>query len=260
MSNLTDTAACTRRQQWQQDGFVIIPQLFSAAELLRLSAEIWDLTRRDDLIDRLNLRCRFQATIEGHDTVWEAFDPVIDLSPRCRRLAQDERLMSILESLYGEPACLFKDKLIFKQPKTRGYPLHQDWIAWPGFPRSFLTVLVAIDPATVENGCTEVFPGYHARGPMTPEDGQFRPLPNEAVDASRGVPLELEPGDVAVFHGLTPHRSAPNRSSTWRRQLYLSYNAASDGGDQRAKHYAEFHSYLKQRSSDERALGTYFFR
>ena len=40
------------------------------------------------------------------------------------------------------------------------------------------------------------------------------------------MPLVLEPGDVAVFGGFTPHRSDPNLSDRWRRQLYLSYNAA----------------------------------
>src|SRR5205807_2640681 len=133
--------------------------------------------------------------------------------------------------------CLFKDKLIYKPPGVQGYGLHQDWIAWPGFPRSFLTVLVPLDPSGVENGCTEVFSGYHHQGSLSVEDGQYHELPPDLMDESRGVPLELEPGDAAVFGGFTPHRSAPNRSPHWRRQLYLSYNQRSDGGEQRARHY-----------------------
>lgn len=30
-------------------------------------------------------------------------------------------------------------------------------MSWAGFPRTFLTVLIPIDPSSVENGCTEVF-------------------------------------------------------------------------------------------------------
>ena len=45
---------------------------------------------------------------------------------------------------------LFKDKLIFKRPGALGYGLHQDYIAWKSFPESFVTVIVAIDPATEE--------------------------------------------------------------------------------------------------------------
>ena len=85
----------------------------------------------------------------------------------------------MLAALYGDEACLFKDKLIFKPPGMKGYGLHQDWIAWPGFPESFLTVLVPLDPAGVDNGCTEVFPGYHKQGSLTPRDGQYHELPSE---------------------------------------------------------------------------------
>src|SRR5262249_17795802 len=174
-------------------------------------------------------------------------DPVIDLSPGCRSLALAPRLLEVLGDLYGEPACLFKDKLIFKPPGVKGYGLHQDWIAWPGFPRSFLTVLVPLESATRDNGWTEVFPGYHQHGSLSAEDGDYHELSTDLVDESRGVLLELEPGDVAIFDGFTPHRSAPNRSERFRRQLYLSYNKLSDGGEQREKHYAEFHAWLRKK-------------
>ena len=72
------------------------------------------------------------------------------------------------------------------------------------------------------------------------------------------MPLVLEPGDVAIFGGFTPHRSDPNVSDRWRRQLYLSYNALSDGGDQRAKHYREFHAWLKVKYAEYGKNETYF--
>ena len=89
-----------------------------------------------------------------------------------------------------------------------------------------------------------MFPGYHQQGSLSAEDGQYHELPPDAVDESVVCRLVLEPGDVAIFSGFTPHRSAPNRSGRWRRQLYLSYNQRSDGGEQRAKHYDEFHRWL----------------
>ena len=72
------------------------------------------------------------------------------------------------------------------------------------------------------------------------------------------MPLELRPGDVAIFGGFTPHRSGPNRSGRWRRQLYLSYNQRSDGGDQRTKHYEEFHRWLRVRYAELRQNGRVF--
>jgi hypothetical protein len=85
----------------------------------------------------------------------------------------------------------------------------------------------------------------HHRGYLSPQDGDYHPLPAEAVAGRDSVLLEMAPGDVAVFGAFTPHRSAPNHSGRWRRLLYLSYNADSDGGDQRDRHYEEFHAWLK---------------
>ena len=182
-------------------------------------------------------------------TAFKVFDPIIDLSPACTGWPAPTRLLAVLEALYGEPACLFKDKLIFKPSGARGYGLHQDWIAWPGFPRSFLTVLIALDPADRGNGCTQVFAGVHRRGCLSPQDGQYHEL-DEADVGSERVDLMLQPGDVVLFGCFTPPRSDPDHSPRFRRQLFLSYNARSEGGDQRARHYAEFHRHMRQRRSE----------
>ncbi len=222
------------------------------------SAEADSLLRRHDLIAVENLRCRWQPNVTTGACEFETFDPVIDLGPICCRIAHDERLLATLASLYGDLACLFKDKLIFKPPGVKGYGLHQDWIGWPGFPRSFLTVLVPFDRADADNGCTEVFPGYHKNGTLSPEDGNYHELSTDLIDESRGVNLELDPGDVAIFGGFTPHRSAPNRSGRWRRQLYLSYNKLSDGGRQRERHYEEFHRWLRVKYAEYGKTNLYF--
>jgi ectoine hydroxylase-related dioxygenase (phytanoyl-CoA dioxygenase family) len=153
---------------------------------------------------------------------------------------------------------LSKDKLIFKPPGALGYARHQDYISWRSFPTTFLTVIVAIDPSGADNGATEVFPVYYQRGCLTARDGMYHELSPDMVDLSRGVMLNLQPGDIALFSGYTPHRSASNRSQQFRRLLYLSYNASSDGGEQREKHYAEFHQWLKDRYAEYGKTNTFF--
>jgi ectoine hydroxylase-related dioxygenase (phytanoyl-CoA dioxygenase family) len=260
MTATTTTAPpATRRAAYDRDGFVVVRGLFGQAEMRAAAADADRLlVECDHLKTAKNLRCRWQTNVLTGECTFETFDPVIDLSPVCGRLARDPRLLAVLRELYGELACLFKDKLIYKPPGVKGYGLHQDWIAWDSFPRSFLTVLVPIDPADRENGCTVVYPGYHRDGPLTPPDGQYHELPADAVDEARAVPLVLEPGDVAIFGGFTPHRSDPNVSGRWRRQLYLSYNAGSDGGDQRDRHYREFHAWLRKKYAEYNKPDTYF--
>lgn len=246
--------------EYRRLGFVVRRKLFSPDEMAALAAESQRLLdEHADLIDPANLRCRFMPHFESGQPLFEVFDPVNDISPVCRQMCLDARLVSLVESIYSEPACLFKEKLIFKPAGALGYSLHQDIPrTWPGFPRSFLTALVPIDAANEENGCTEVYAGYH-RDFLAPAD---RPdlymLPADCVDPARRVSLVLDPGDVALFHGLTPHRSEPNRSQDCRRALYVSYNARSDGGEQRERHYAQFHEQMRSRMAAPGKKPLYF--
>jgi 2-aminoethylphosphonate dioxygenase len=247
------------RAEYDRHGFVVVRGLYTPEEMAAASAEADRLLKEYvHLKSTRNIRCRWQDNVYTGECTFETFDPVIDLSPICERLARHPQLMALLATLYGEPAHLFKDKLIYKPPGVKGYGLHQDWIAWEGFPRSFLTVLVPFDRADRANGCTVVYPGYHRNGSLSPEDGDYHELPADTVAEFTAVPLILEPGDVAVFGGFTPHRSDPNASTRWRRQLYLSYNARSDGGEQREKHYCEFHAWLKVKYAEYGKTDTYF--
>jgi ectoine hydroxylase-related dioxygenase (phytanoyl-CoA dioxygenase family) len=246
-------------QAWRDDGYLVFPDFFPADQIAAAAAEADQLLERHRaLIDVHNLRTRFLPNVVAGGDQFECFDPVIDLSLECHRLALDPRLLAALGALYGEAACLFKDKLVYKPPGVKGYDLHQDYTPWASFPRSFLTLLIPLDPVDLDNGCTEVFPGYHKNGLLAGPGKPTYPLPPDAVDESRAVPLILNPGDVAVFDGFTPHRSAPNRSLRWRRQFFPSYNKLSDGGHQRPQHYAEFRNWLKKKYEDYGKTGLYY--
>jgi hypothetical protein len=243
---------------YRRDGYLVVRGVFSPARIDLLRAEAERLLTHGDLIDSANLRCRWQNHVETGECLFECFDPVVDISPVCAEVAHDRAIIERLSAIYDDRARLFKDKLIFKPPGAKGYALHQDYIGWRDFPCSFVTVQVAIDSADADNGATEVFPGYHRQGYLSPEDGEYHEVPLEKVDLSRGVKLDLEPGDMAVFGCFTPHRSQPNRSGRWRRQLYLSYNADADGGERRAGHYEEFHGWLRKKYAEHGKREVYF--
>ncbi len=233
--------------RYHTDGYLILRDVFPPDEVAALASEAETLIGRTELIDSANIRCRWSDHVRTGECLFDCFDPVIDIGPVCRHVASDPRIVDPLSALYREPAVLFKDKLIFKRPGVKGYNLHQDYISWPEFPRSFVTVILAIDRTDTENGGTEIFPGYHTQGYLSPPDGDYHELPLDTIDESRGIVLDLDPGDLAIFSGFTPHRSAPNTSNRWRRQLYLSYNRQSDGGHQREAHYRQFHDWLKMK-------------
>jgi ectoine hydroxylase-related dioxygenase (phytanoyl-CoA dioxygenase family) len=250
-----------RNQQvadYHRDGFLILRGVFDEDEVASLASEAETLLTRKELMNTQNIRCRWQNHVETGECTFDCFDPVIDIGPVCRYFARDERILQPLRQIYDDEAHLFKDKLIFKMPGMTGYAMHHDFISWKSFPESFVTVIVAIDPTDAENGATEVFSGYHAKGYLSDRDGEYHELSLEKVDLSRGTVLDLAPGDVAIFSGFTPHRSGPNNSKRWRRQLYFSYNAGRDGGEQRDAHYREFHEWLEKKYAEYGKTGVYF--
>jgi ectoine hydroxylase-related dioxygenase (phytanoyl-CoA dioxygenase family) len=256
--SLPTTLTPEQIQEYHEQGFLVVRGLFNADEMAQLAAEAELLFNRQELIDTQNIRCRWQDHVETKECRFDCFDPVIDIAPVCRYFAYDGRIRDVLRGVYNDEAYLFKDKLIFKPPYATGYALHQDYISWKEFPESYITVIIAIDETNAENGATEVFPGYHKQGYLSPRDGEYHHLPVEAIDESTGVLLELKPGDIAFFGGFTPHRSGPNRTNQWRRQLYLSYNAGRDGGEQREAHYRQFHEWLVKKYAEYGKTGVYF--
>jgi hypothetical protein len=244
-------------EAWIRDGYVLLRKFFSKDDVQKLAEETEQLLHRHDLISPFNLRCRYMPHHATGEPLFEVFDPVNEVAPVCARFCNDARLVDFISAIYGESARLFKEKLIFKPAGARGYDIHQDIpLAWDNFPRTFLTVLIPIDACGPENGCTYVYPGYHHE--FLSQDPNVYMLPPDAVDERKRVDLILEPGDIAIFHGLTPHGSAPNRTSGMRRAFFVSYNALSDGGDQRAHHYAQFQERMRKRFKESEQDRVFF--
>ena len=140
------------------------------------------------------------------------------------------------QALMGEPVVLFKDKINFKKPGGPGFKAHQDQQAgWGRYADLFVTALVTIDAATLENGCLEMVAGRHRDGLIGAE---WRPLDEDGLEL---IAVPTQPGDVIFFDSFAPHASKPNFTSLPRRILYLTYNRLSEG-DHRGAYYAEKHA------------------
>lgn len=159
------------------------------------------------------------------------------LSDFCRGQA----MISIISSLFDEPAHLFKEKINFKMPNGAGFATHQDSPAYISLAKSHITALVAVDAFTQQNGCLQVAPGVWEAGQVPLTAGGI--VTPEAEAGMRFVSLACSPGDVVFFSGYIPHRSDKNSSSASRRGLFLTYNPASEG-DFHKVYYEAKHSGL----------------
>jgi ectoine hydroxylase-related dioxygenase (phytanoyl-CoA dioxygenase family) len=156
-------------------------------------------------------------------------------------------------ALMGGDVVLFKEKINFKMAGGPGFKAHQDQQAgWTRYAPLFVTALVTIDPATIENGCLEIVPGRHREGLIGQE---WNPLDETSLPLQ---PVPTAPGDAIFFDSFVPHASKPNFTSVPRRLLYLTYNLAS-AGDHRAQYYAEKHASFPP-DVERDASKTYVFR
>jgi 2-aminoethylphosphonate dioxygenase len=232
---------------FQTQGFHIERGLFSEHELVLLRAEADRLLTRTDLISQQNSRCRWQPHLDSGEMLFECFDPYFDISPLFAKFAHHPRLREMMERIYGEPGHVCHNQFIYKPPGSKGYNLHQDYVSWPIFPKSFHTVAIALDPHDAETGCIQAYRGYHRNGLLTPADGEFHELTPDLFDPETVVPLELNSGDAAVFGCWLPHHSDGNRShERWRRTLFYCWNADSDGGDMRVPYYEYYAGWKRE--------------
>ena len=114
---------------------------------------------------------------------------------------------------------------MMKQPHIgREKPWHQDAVYWGYEPNEFISAMVALDAATVDNGVLQVVPGSHKHGALSHQGAELQvELGSEQQERTTNVPMES--GDILMFHSLTLHASQPNRSDHQRRMCIFSYMA-----------------------------------
>ena len=128
----------------------------------------------------------------------------------------------------GSVKCM-QSMLFAKPPGLQGQAWHQDERYIPTRDRSLIGAWIALDDATVDNGCLWVLPGSHRHGYLWPTHEHGRPDEFDSADEaygfddSRAVAVEVPAGSVVFFNGYLLHRSLRNRSDRYRRALVNHY-------------------------------------
>ena len=146
-----------------------------------------------------------------------------------RQLARDPRLVAQVESLLGPGVSVYFSQIFFKPPEGGGpKPAHQDnFYFGPTDIEGVATAWIALDDATLENGCLYFGDGSNL-GPVyshfAPEGEPFNlQLPATVLDKQPMTPAPVRKGGVSFHHGNTFHQSGPNHSTKWRRACALHY-------------------------------------
>lgn len=167
-------------------------------------------------------------------------------------------LTSYISTLLDKPYILFKDKINFKWPGGGAFLPHQDFPAYEPFgPRNYVTAMICIDPATLENGCLQIAKNWKQSFVNDPT------IDSELLNAGRAVlpyiiggkghgsiqpeyvqkltwmTLETSPGDLVIFNSYLPHYSETNQSTQSRRAMFLTHNPLEEGDHRKAYYYAK---------------------
>ncbi|UCE30143.1 MAG: phytanoyl-CoA dioxygenase family protein [Burkholderiales bacterium] len=146
-----------------------------------------------------------------------------------RELAREPALVRIVEQLIGPGLSVYFSQIFFKPPEGGGpKPAHQDnFYFGPNDVDGVVTAWIALDDATLENGCLYFGEGSNL-GPvyphLAPPDQPYNlQLPAALLARQPMTPAPVRRGGVSFHHGNTIHQSGPNLSPHWRRACALHY-------------------------------------
>lgn len=145
-------------------------------------------------------------------------------SPEFAAFAEGDKLLDVVEDLIGPTFYHHSSKLMFK-PARHGTnkPWHQDYAYWASTKPEQITCWMALDDATLENGCMQLIPGSHKWG-LVEHVGHELQVSEENIPMDQVQVAEMKAGALLAFHVLTLHYSAPNTSEKGRRSLIVDYD------------------------------------
>ena len=156
------------------------------------------------------------------------------ISPLFGSLIADPRYAAILSHVIGPNVKGLHSQFFIKHAGMPGNAWHQDEAFVPTRDRSLCTAWVALDAATIANGCLRFLPGSQRAGVIYPRRRHNDPTLDreeesygfpEALESA--VAIELAPGSAVFFNGYLVHGSYQNvQTSGFRRALLYTYASA----------------------------------
>jgi ectoine hydroxylase-related dioxygenase (phytanoyl-CoA dioxygenase family) len=210
MSNLRD--------EYEAKGYLALNGLLSRAEIDALNQAAVEVCATDQLG-----RVSFEDVLTIHFPH--------KLSPFMREMMAHPAITRVLTEVIGPNVKCLQSMFFVKRPGKPGHAWHQDAAYIPTSDNSLLGAWIALDDATIDNGCLWAIPGSHRPGivwPLGDHDKEGFDVSHEAYGfpyrEEESVPVEVQAGSVVFFHGKLLHRSLQNRSAAgYRRALIYHY-------------------------------------
>ena len=212
---------------YQQNGYFTLEGVFSHAMMDQAIAEAhkWQDEYFKDLNDD-EKNWYVDQTTELSEQLRKLDNPV-SKKRFFKELALSPQVLPLIQDLIGKEVMAFFSQIFFKPPYGGGpKPVHQDnFYFGPDNPDGIITLWIAFDPATVENGCLYYGSGTNRHGVVehfAPPEEPF----NYQIPVTGQVEMTAAPvgkGGISLHHGCTFHQSSSNKSGSWRRAMAVHY-------------------------------------
>ena len=224
-----DAAAVER---YHDDGFLSVREAFTDQEVRDATDGLlhligggnpdYDLIQFEkNAASRLN-----ELTIEEKQDAVRKLAWFAEYDARLKRMADHPRLLAAVSKLMGgrKPE-RFQDMALLKPPGGgREKPWHQDKAYFNDpIDTPVVGVWVALDEATLENGCMHLLKGGHKDGPRLHWARRDWQICDTEMLGLKAVAAPMPAGGALLFDGLLPHGTPANHSNSRRRAVQFHY-------------------------------------
>jgi phytanoyl-CoA hydroxylase len=217
---------------YRENGFVIIENFLNADELAFWREAV------DEAVQKRNgnkLPDRAKVYGEGDDKDADYYDNVFDQllnlwmdNEKMRKIMLDERLGKMAATLAGVDGIrIWHDQALIKRPWANPTSFHLDTPYWSFSDTRALSIWVALDDATLENGCLFFIPGSHKTTKLSlagigKNIGDiFKQYPE--FKSTKPFAATMKAGSCSFHNGLTIHGAHANMTPGFRRAMTCAY-------------------------------------
>lgn len=213
-------------EQFRRDGYVVVPDVFTPAELAVHAAAVDRAVAALTAADRRtpDAKSRYEQSFVQAGYLWASDAGV-------RALTCHPRLARIAAGLLDVATVrLWQDQALYQAAGGGPTDPHQDHPFWPLLETHQITSWIPFQHTDRTNGTLAYYPGSHRLGLDRYVDIFGEEVPDDIGDdpALRGVHpvlVEVPVGSVAFHHGLTAHFALANRAPSTRRVHEVIYLA-----------------------------------
>ena len=173
----------------------------------------------------LSRACRARAKMMSCAAICASIFPTRSPSS-CLGYLGHRQIAHVLTKIIGPNVKCMQSMLFIKATGKPGQAWHQDEYFIPTRDRTLTGAWIALDDATIENGCLWIVPGSHKRGMLWPQHDHDDPRFDCAGETygfpytdEDSIPVEVKAGSLVFFNGYLLHRSFPNRAQSGYRRV-----------------------------------------